>query len=141
MAVQYNVFLECRNGEISVIRTFNNESDSDIVTEKISKIQEKCQHFSWNQPRLSEEIGKILFAIVSGNNQLRDALKEADVYGELLQVFIQTKGSIPDLPFELLYDSQFLVPSKIHVIRQISDYGFKKRVEPQDSTWKHWLNL
>jgi len=131
MAVRYHVLFEPKNGEISVTHTFNNNPDSDIVTEEISKIQEMCEHFNWNQPRLSQEIGEILFTIVNGNNQLEDALTEADAYGEPLQVFIQTKGSVPDLPFELLYDSRFLVPSKIHVIRKVSDYGYKKKVASQ----------
>lgn len=77
MAVQYNVFFESENGEISIVRTFNNKSDSGIVTEEILKIQDMCEHFSWNEPRLSKEIGKILFTIVNGDNQLVDGLKEA----------------------------------------------------------------
>jgi tetratricopeptide (TPR) repeat protein len=136
MAVQYNVFLESKNGEISVTRTFNNTSHSDIITPKIATIQEKCQHFNWNQPNLSKEIGTILFTIVNGDNQLLPALKEADLHGEPLHLYIHRDSSVPDLPFELLYHSQFLVPSKIHVIRQVTEYGQKKKVESKNRPLK-----
>jgi hypothetical protein len=136
MAVQYNVFLECKNGDISVTRTFNNKTHSDIITEKIATIQKKCQHFNWNQPNLSKEIGTILFAIINGDNQLLPALKEADLHGEPLQLYIHRESTVPDLPFELLYHSQFLVPSKIHVIRHVTDYGQKKKVESKNRPLK-----
>jgi len=136
MVVRYDVLFELRNGEISVTRTFNNSPDSDLVTKEISRIQEMCKHFSWNQPRLSKEIGEMLFTIINGNDQLRRALKEADAHDELLQIYIQREDSVPDLPFELLYDSQFLVPLKIHVVRHVSDYGYKKEVHPESRALK-----
>jgi hypothetical protein len=136
MAVHYTVFLECKNGDISVTRTFNNTSHSDSITPKIATIQEKCQHFNWNQPNLSKEIGTILFTIINGNNQLLPALKEADLHGVPLQLYIHRDSTVPDLPFELLYHSQFLVPSKIHVIRQVTDYGQKKKVESKNRPLK-----
>ena len=126
MAIQYNVVLEKKDKDISVTRTFNGESDSDVITEKISLIQEMCKHFNWNEPSTSQKIGKILFDIVNGNNKLKSAVKEADAYDEPLQLYIQRTGPVPDLPFELLYDSQFLVPLKVHLIRHVSDYGYKK---------------
>ena len=130
MAIQYKVVLEKKDKDISVTRTFNGESDSDVITEKISLIQEMCKHFNWNEPSTSQKIGKILFDIVNGNNRLKNAVKEADAYGEPLQLYIQRINPVPDLPFELLYDSQFLVPLKVHVIRHVSDYGYKKEVHP-----------
>ncbi len=134
MVVLY-ILLECENGEISVTRTFNTSSDSSVITREISQIQERCQHLSWNQPGPSREIGEILFTILNGD-LLRRALKEADARDERLQVVIREKDSVPDLPFELVYDSGFLVPLKIHVIRHVSDYGCKKEVNPESRPLK-----
>jgi hypothetical protein len=130
MAIQYRVVLEKKDKDISVTRTFNGKSDSEIITDKILLIQEMCEHFNWNEPSTSQKIGKISFDIITGNNKLKNAIKEADAYDEPLKLFIQRINPVPDLPFELLYDSQFLVPLKVHIIRHVSDYGHKKEVYP-----------
>ena len=120
-----------------ITREFNESTErSSIPIEEISQIQEMCQHFNWSHSeRLSRQIGEILFSLLNGNNVLVQALKEADLHGEPLQLFIEKedteKDLIPDLPFELLYDSEFLVPLKIHVIRHVSDYGSKKPVKSE----------
>ncbi|MBU7012682.1 MAG: tetratricopeptide repeat protein, partial [Theionarchaea archaeon] len=41
-----------------------------------------------------------------------------------------------DFPFELLYHSAFLVPRKIHLVRQVSAYAHKKEPEPQNRALK-----
>ena len=135
MAVRYHVLFECKNGEVVITRQFNeNTEKSSIPMEEISQIQEMCQHFNWSQSeRLSREIGETLFSLLNGSQLLVQALEEADLHGEPLQLFIEKEDSeedfIPDLPFELLYDSEFLVPLKIHLIRHVSDYGSKKPVK------------
>jgi len=141
MAVRYHVLFECKNGEVVITREFNKSTEkSSIPIEEISQIQEMCQHFNWSQSeRLSQQIGETLFSLLNGDNVLVQALEEADLHGEPLQLFIEKnteKDFIPDLPFELLYDSGFLVPSKIHVIRHVSDYGSKKKVNPQNRPLK-----
>jgi len=142
MAVRYHILFECKNGEVVITRQFNeNTEKSSISLEEISQIQEMCQHFNWSQSeRLSRQIGETLFTLLNGNNVLVQALKEADLHGEPLQLYIEKedteKDFIPDLPFELLYDSGFIVPSKIHIIRHVSDYGSKKKVNPQNRPLK-----
>jgi len=96
---------------------------------------------NWSQSeRLSQKIGETLFSLLNGDNVLVQALKEADLHGEPLQLFIEKEETerdfIPDLPFELLYDSQFLVPLKIHLIRHVSDYGSKKPVKSENRPLK-----
>ena len=53
MDIQYRVVLEKKDKDISVTRTFNGESDSEIITDKILLIQEMCKHFNWNEPSTS----------------------------------------------------------------------------------------
>jgi hypothetical protein len=62
-------------------------------------------------------------------------LKEADLHGESLQIFIQG-ATVPDVPFELLYDFSFIITSKAHIIHQISDYGLKRQVNPKNHPLK-----
>ena len=135
MAVRYQVSVACENGEIVITGKLNkNSTRNRIPMDDISSLQKKCQHLDWNRsPRLSQEIGSTLFTFLNNDYLLRQALKEADLHGEPLQLFIERNThdkNVPDLPFELLYDSQFLVPLKIHVIHYVSDYGSKKVVNP-----------
>ena len=137
MVVYYHVLLQSENGENSIIRTFNSDTDTNNITEEMSHIQKLCSHFNWSQPGVSEKIGKSLFTVLNGSKKLLEsAITTSDKQGEPLQLFIEEKGGIPDLPFELLYDSGFLVPSKIHVIRRISDYGCEKKVESKNRPLK-----
>ncbi|MBU7025297.1 MAG: CHAT domain-containing protein, partial [Theionarchaea archaeon] len=137
LAVQYYVSLECKNGEVVVTREYNGTTEkSSIPMEKISEIEKMCKHFNWSQSGVSQQIGKSLYTILNGKNQLKNAITKADAHGEPLQLFIRRENSVPDLPFELLYKSGFIVPSKVHVIRHVSDYGCKKKVESQNRPLK-----
>jgi len=137
MAVRYHVLLECKNGEVVITRTFNGTTHkSSIPMKEILEIEKMCKHFNWSQSGVSQQIGKFLYAILNGKNQLESAITKADAHGEPLQLFIQRENSVPDLPFELLYKSGFIVPSKVHVIRHVSDYGCDKKVEPQNRPLK-----
>jgi hypothetical protein len=64
------------------------------------------------------------------------ALKEAEGYSETLQLIVKAEGPASNLPFELLYLNDFLVPSRIHLIRRVSDRGSKKKLEPEDRPLK-----
>ncbi|MBU7026539.1 MAG: tetratricopeptide repeat protein, partial [Theionarchaea archaeon] len=137
MAVRYHVLFECKNGEVVITQEFNGSTDtSSIPMKKISDIEKMCKHFNWSQSGVSQQIGKFLYAILNGENQLESAITKADAHGEPLQLFIRRDNSVPDLPFELLYKSGFIVPSKVHVIRHVSDYGCKKKVESQSRPLK-----
>jgi len=131
--MKYHVIFERKHGEVVVTQAFNAEKEKNIVTEEVSQIQDTCQHFTWNQSeRLSQRIGEQLLTILNGENQFfMNALKEADEHGEPLQLFIQKERYNYDLPFELLCDSEFLVPFKVHVIHYVSGRRHKK-VEPEN---------
>ncbi len=106
-----------------------------INREEITQIQTLCEDPSWHESTdLSREIGEKLFNLLNGDRQLLvSALGEADTHGEPLSLFVQTDI---DLPFELLYHADFLVPSRIHLVRKVSDYGCKRELKPQNRPLK-----
>nr|WAI02779.1 MAG: tetratricopeptide repeat protein [Candidatus Methanoperedens sp.] len=101
---------------------------------EILQLEIICRDFNWNiSQRLSEQIGNRLFLILNGDRQtLLRAIKEADDYGEKLQVILGGENSVSNLPFELVYNNGFLVSSKIHLIRRVSDRCKKKLPEPKN---------
>jgi len=108
-----------------------------IDLKEIQRLEKMCMDYSWNEsPDLPFEIGKRLFAVLNGDRQmLIRALQEADEKGEDLQLIIQGEGAAV-LPFELLYYNEFLVPSKVHLIRKVSERGIKKTLTPEDRPLK-----
>jgi len=105
-----------------------------LIIDEIHQLEDQTRDFKWNKsPDLSKQIEKHLFTLLNGDRQtLLRALKEADEYGETLQLIIEAAGPASNLPFELLYHTDFLVPSRIHLIRRVSDRGSKKTPEPEN---------
>jgi len=142
MAVAYHAEFHYTDdgNKLTLIRTLpdGTQDTSVIDVEEISQLEEQTRTFSWNQSEiLSREIGEKLFALLNGDNQtLVRALKEADECGEVLQVLISAEGPVSSVPFELLYHKNFLVPSRIHLIRQVSDRGTRKSVRPENRPLK-----
>jgi len=114
------------------------QDTSPINLDEINSIEKTCRDFGWNKSEnLSRQIGEKLFNIINGDRQtLVRALKEADDYGEYLQLHISPDGPTSNLPFELLYYNNFLVPLKIHLIRRVSDWGIKKELKPKNRPLK-----
>lgn len=115
--------------ELSLTRTLpdSGQDTSPVNLKEISELEKICQDYKWNQSLdLSQQIGKRLFSFLNGDRQtLIRALEEADNYSECLQLILRGEGTASNLPFELLYHSDFLVPSRIHLIRRVSDRGKK----------------
>jgi tetratricopeptide (TPR) repeat protein len=126
--------------ELSLTRILpdGTQDTSPVDLEEIYRLEELSRDFKWNKsPGLSQQIGERLFTILNGDRQtLLRALKEADGYGEPLQLIMRAKGPASHLPFELLYYNNFLVPSRIHLIRRVSDRGSKKMPEPENRPLK-----
>ncbi|MBU7046737.1 MAG: CHAT domain-containing protein, partial [Theionarchaea archaeon] len=118
-----------KNGEV-LTKLFDGSTNVSVVNiEEISEIEKMCQDFQWHKSvNVSQKIGERLFNILNSDQFLVKSLEEANMHGELLHVLIRNEG-LPDLPFELLYNNGFLIPSRIHLIRRISDYGCKKELE------------
>ena len=126
--------------ELSLTRTSpdGGQDTSPLNLEDIRRMERQCVDFRWNQSlSLSEEIGKKLFDLLNGDRQtLMRALKAADDQGEILQVYVRPEGPTYNLPFELLYHSDFLVPSRIYLARRVSDWGFRRTPQPKNRLLK-----
>jgi len=132
MPVVYEVFLQYQepSGKLLLTRTGPSgpPDTSPVSLKEIQEIDEACRDSPWNRSmNLSQRIGERLFDILNGDKQnLVRALKEADDYAERLEVYVSPDRSTANLPFELLYHSGFLVPSRIHLVRRVSDWGSKR---------------
>ncbi|HEY9246138.1 MAG TPA: tetratricopeptide repeat protein, partial [Candidatus Methanoperedens sp.] len=135
MAVVYQA--QFQGHSITRIMPDGTQDTGPLDQKEIQKLDEICRDYSWNKsPDLSLDIGKRLFAILNGDRQsLIRALNEADERGEYLQVIIKGEGSV-NLPFELLHYNDFLIPSKMHLIRRVSERGIKKTMTPEDRPLK-----
>ena len=126
--------------ELSLTRTLpdGTQDTNPVDMNEIFKLEELSQDFKWNQSLdLSQQIGKRLFAILNGDNQaVIRSLKEADAYGERLHVIVRGEGAVSNLPFELLYHGEFLVPSRMYLTRQVSDRGRKRSPMPENRPLK-----
>jgi tetratricopeptide (TPR) repeat protein len=142
MGVIYQAEFQYSKGgeELSLTRTLSDGSQdtSPVNLKEISELEEKCRDYKWNQSKdLSQQIGERLFSFLNGDRQtLIRALEEADNYGECLQFILRGEGTASNLPFELLYHNDFLVPSRIHLIRRVSDRGKKKTPEAENRPLK-----
>ncbi|RLG31056.1 hypothetical protein DRN97_09795, partial [Methanosarcinales archaeon] len=144
MSVTYQAefhYTEGREKEgLSLTRTLpdGTRDTSSVNLEEIYRLEEQTRDFTWNQsPDLSRQIGKQLFTLLNGDRQtLLRALKEAEGYGEPLHMIVRAEGPASHLPFELLYHNDFLIPSRLHLIRRVSDWGSQRMPEPENRPLK-----
>ncbi|MCK4734509.1 MAG: CHAT domain-containing protein, partial [Methanophagales archaeon] len=126
--------------ELSLIRILpdGTQDTSPVNLDEIHQLEDQTRDFKWNKsPALSRQIGARLFTILNGDTQtLLRALKDAEDYSETLQLIVKAEGPALSLPFELLFHNNFLVPSRIHLIRRVSDRGIKKTPEPENRPLK-----
>jgi hypothetical protein len=117
--------------ELSLTRTLpdGTPDTTPLNIDEIHQLEDQTRDFKWNKsPVLSKQIGEQLFTLLNGDRQtLLRALKEANEYDETLQLIVKAEGPASNLPFELLHHNDFLVPSRIHLIRRVSDRCSKKR--------------
>jgi len=102
---------------------------------RIAELRKQCRDFRWNRSAAARvEIGAALFALLNGDaGRLVRALREADQHGENLQLLLSVDGPVADLPFELLHEGDFVVPTRgVHIVRQVSDYGSEKTPQAED---------
>jgi hypothetical protein len=121
--------------ESSFTRTMLDDREAcPINEEEISQLEKTCRDFTWNRSlHVSREIGRKLFDLLNGDRQtLIRALNEAEACGEKLQLIVKGEGSAAALPFELIYHDKyhFLVPSRVHLIRRVSERGKKSQPVP-----------
>lgn len=114
------------------------QDTTPLNIDEIHQLEDKTRDFDWNKSQdSSRQIGKHLFTLLNGDSQmLLRTLKEANEYGEKLLLIVEAEGPASNLPFELLHHNKFLVPSRIHLIRRVSDRGIKTTPEPEDRPLK-----
>jgi hypothetical protein len=129
MVVCFEVILDQKEEGISLteIMPDGSRDRSMCESESISEISKMWEDFRIHRlDSLLKPIGERLFSLINGDRQLlMRALQEASARGERLQVVIRSSG-LPDLPFELLYSSEFLAIDKIDIIRRMSNWGSEK---------------
>lgn len=83
-------------------------------------------------------IGQKLFRFLEGDaRHLHRALDEAAKQGEALLLQLRACKEVADWPFELLAQNHsFLLAGRVHLLRQVSDWGAEKTVSPEDRPLK-----
>jgi hypothetical protein len=92
----------------------------------------------WQKLLQQLPIGQKLFHFLDGDaRHFKRALDEAYKRAESLQIYLRTCPGTADWPFELLAeDNGFLLPSRVHLVRTVSDWGKDKGMIPQDRPLK-----
>jgi tetratricopeptide (TPR) repeat protein len=138
MAVEFNVRFETsKDGtQLYLVRTLKDGTEyrEEINTEKIEAIEgENKQSNTLRNPANEQRIGELLFAILNGDRQVfARALSEADKQGERLRVCLAVARQARMWPFELLYYNGFLSPSRVDIVRRVSERGIGKKVTPSN---------
>jgi len=86
----------------------------------------------WLKPEYHHALGQKLFRFLDGDGRhLQRSLDEAAKLSEPLTLQLRAAKEIADWPFELLaQDGAFLLPSRLHLLRQVSDWGTQKITAP-----------
>jgi hypothetical protein len=93
--------------------------------------REEVEH-RWLKPEYHHALGQKLFRFLDGDaRHLQRSLDEAAKLSEPLTLQLRAGKEIADWPFELLaQDGAFLLPSRLHLLRQVSDWGAQKITAP-----------
>jgi len=86
----------------------------------------------WLKPEYHHALGQKLFRFLDGDGRhLQRSLDEAAKLSEPLTLHLRAGKEIADWPFELLaQDGAFLLPNRLHLLRQVSDWGAQKITAP-----------
>ncbi len=92
----------------------------------------------WLKPVHHHALGQKLFRFLDGDaRHLQRALTEAAEHGEPLIIQLRPCKEAADWPFELLaQEGIFLLPGRMHLLRQVSDWGVKKTRQPANRPLK-----
>jgi hypothetical protein len=135
MPIIYNVTIESTEKENCFQVTWHNV-EAGVQDGFIGEIDitPKETQFLWQEPGYQMAIGQKLSRFLDGDSRhfLR-ALDRANREGEPLLVYLSTCNKTADWPFELLaLDNTFLLPSRLHLVRCVSDRGMGKILPPQN---------
>lgn len=88
----------------------------------------------WERPAKHLALGHKLFHFLDGDaHHLQRALDEANQHSESLLLYLRACSEIADWPFELLaHNNAFLLPTRLHLLRRVSERGAAKTIAPHD---------
>ncbi len=138
MPVIYNVIIEPGAKENLFKITWHDEEPNTANSfEQVVDITSEETLRLWKMSKFQLPIGQKLFSFLDGKNHyLRQALDQANRAGEILQIQLNTCEQTHDWPFELLADRTFLLPTRLHLVRNVSTRGTEKNVIPQNRPLK-----
>jgi tetratricopeptide (TPR) repeat protein len=107
------------------------QTENTFIQSNHALTREEVEHL-WLKPKHHHALGQKLFRFLDGDaRHLTRALDEAAHQGEPLLLHLRAAKEIADWPFELLaQDGAFLLPSRLHLLRQVSDWGAHKTSAP-----------
>ncbi len=114
-----------RNVKAQTENTFI-QSDPALTREEVERL--------WLKPEYHHALGQKLFRFLDGDGRhLTRALDEAARAAEPLTLQLRLAKETADWPFELLaQDGAFLLPGRLHLLRQVSDWGAQKNLPAAD---------
>jgi hypothetical protein len=130
----YNVTIDETGKENHFQVTWQNpkNNSTESFTREAAFSQEEIQRL-WLMSKFQLPIGQKLFHFLdSENHYFQQALDRANLAGEVLQIHLDTCEKTHDWPFELLADRTFLLPSRLHLVRNVSPRGKGKKIVPQN---------
>ncbi len=114
------------------------ETDVADTFEQSMEIKPGEMQRLWRKPQYRLDMGQKLFRFLDGDaRHFKRALDHAFKQAESLQIHLRTCTDTADWPFELLaQEDSFLLPYRLHLVRNVSDWGKDKEMNPQDRPLK-----
>jgi tetratricopeptide (TPR) repeat protein len=134
MPVNFEVKVESLADQSSYRLTWRNlstQTQDAFVQSQHALTREEVEQL-WLEPQHQLRLGQKLFRFLDGDaRHLQRALYEAAQHGEPLTLHVRPAKELADWPFELLaQDRAFLLPGRLHLLRQVSDWGAQKTTAP-----------
>jgi hypothetical protein len=134
MPINYEVIIDLNADQKAYHIRWRNlaaQTENSFVQANHGLTHEEVEHL-WLKPEYHHALGQKLFRFLDGDaRHLQRSLDEAAKLSEPLTLQLRAAKEIADWPFELLaQDGAFLLPSRLHLLRQVSDWGAQKISAP-----------
>ncbi len=140
MAIIYKVTIDPAEKENRYHITWHHmeTSTEDSFEQSAADIKLDERKRLWQELRYRLDMGQKLFHFLDGDaRHFKRALEDASRRGESLLVHLRSCKQTSDWPFELLaQEDSFLLPNRLHLVRNVSDWGKDKKMIPQDRPLK-----
>lgn len=132
MSVIYTVNVDRNaNGYKITWRNLAAQTENNFIQYDHMLTREEVERL-WLIPKHHHALGQKLFRFLDGDTRhLTRSLEEAAKLSEPLTLYLRAAKELADWPFELLaQEGVFLLPSRLHLLRQVSDWGAQKITAP-----------